>query len=92
MYIIVKIILLCILALCAVAMIRSEVAFKNGMIIIEAIYHYQMHMIAIGNYIFDVTYDDMMPYGKIMLRFWDFGYTRILPPDKYEIIKPYIVE
>lgn len=85
-----KIIVLCVLALCAVAMIRNVVAFKNGTIIIEAIYKYRLSMIDAGVYVFAVSYEDMEPYGKTMLRLWDFGYTKILPPDKYEPIKPYI--
>lgn len=38
----------------------------------------------------DVDYDDMENYVVTLWRLWDWGYTRILPKDKFEIIKPYI--
>lgn len=54
---------------------------------------------AIGAYRIDhldevtlVDYGDMESYNDTLFRFWDWGYTRILPKDKYEIIKPYIEE
>ena len=37
-----------------------------------------------------VEYKDMEYYMKTLWRLWDWGYTRILPKDKFEIIKPYI--
>lgn len=37
-----------------------------------------------------VWYDDMESYNLTMLKFWDWGYKHILPPEKYEIIKPFI--
>ena len=72
------------------AMIRNEVAFKNQEKIGTAIFKYRIHMISNGFYNFVVSYDDMEPYELTMLRVWDFGYSNILPPDKYEVIKPYI--
>lgn len=37
-----------------------------------------------------VDYGDKEDYDKTLWRLWDWGYTRILPKDKFEIIKPYI--
>ena len=37
-----------------------------------------------------VDYDDKEDYDKTFWRLWDWGHTRILPKDKFEIIKPYI--
>ena len=30
------------------------------------------------------------PYNKTLFRFWDWGYTRIVLPEVFEKIKPYI--
>lgn len=38
----------------------------------------------------DVDYDDMEEYDDTLFRLWDWGYKRILPKEKFEIIKPYI--
>ena len=38
----------------------------------------------------NVSYDDMESDNKTLLRLWDWGYTRILPPEKFELIKPFI--
>jgi hypothetical protein len=42
------------------------------------------------NYSYLVDYNDEESYEKTLFRLWDWGYTRILPKDKFEIIKPYI--
>lgn len=59
------------------------------------------NMILIGNAILEyrvctrvplVDYKDMRPYDEVFFRFFDWGYKNILPPDKFELIKPYIAE
>ena len=37
-----------------------------------------------------VAYKDMESYEATLFRIWDWGYKRILPKDKFEIIEPYI--
>ena len=37
-----------------------------------------------------VSYNDEEPYDSTLFRFWDWGYKRILPKEKYRIIEPYI--
>lgn len=37
-----------------------------------------------------VDYDDTESFHKTLWRLYDWGHKRILPKDKYEIIKPYI--
>ena len=37
-----------------------------------------------------IEYDVMEDYSKTLLRFWDWGCTRIVPRDTYELIKPYL--
>lgn len=39
---------------------------------------------------YKVSWDDKESYERTLFRFWDWGCTRILPPEKYEIIKPYL--
>ena len=58
----------------------------------DAIYRYKL--VCIQNQNWDefhyVEFNDAEQYVKTFLRLWDWGYTRILPKDKLEIIKPYI--
>lgn len=80
------------MAICSFLLYRNETAFKMQSIICRAIYKYHMEMIRQGNgkgkYL--VEYDDMENYDRTLFRFWDWGYKHILPPEKFEIIKPYI--
>ena len=61
-------------------------------IIIDAISSYKHN--ALDKYDFTalhlVEYDDMEEYSVTMWRLWDWGYTRILPKEKFELVKKYI--
>ena len=75
--------------------LKSNAALKAHTIIIDAIYKYQADRIEnehlCGTPVIDeVDYCDMESYEKTLNRFYDWGYTRILPKDKFEIIKPFI--
>ena len=72
--------------------IKNENTYKKRIIIINAISAYYYDSISKKKYDYKkyVIYDDMEPSGKTLMRLYDFGYTRILPKEKYEIIKPYI--
>ena len=73
--------------------IRAEVTYRNQRIIGDAVYRYSMDMIDKDMFIQrEVFFDDIESFERTMFRLWDFGYTRILPPDKFEIIRPYIKE
>lgn len=37
-----------------------------------------------------VEFQDMEPYYSTLFRLWDWGYTQILPAEKYKAIEPYI--
>lgn len=37
-----------------------------------------------------VMFEDLEPYDKTLFRIWDWRCSRILPIDKYELIKDYI--
>ncbi len=73
---------------------KHEVTIDCRLIIISAIGAYLRDQIDNDN--FDavnlVDFDDMESYNDTLIRFWDWGYARILPKDKYELIKPYIEE
>lgn len=63
---------------------------KNRMIILNAIYKYQLETIRNGNSNFLVYYIDIEPWKSTYHRWFDWGYTRILPPEKFKIIEQYI--
>lgn len=71
--------------------VKSDVASRNRKIILNAIYKYHIECIEKHRYSeIIVEYFDLEPYEKTVYRLWDWGYTRILPPDKFEVIKPYL--
>lgn len=72
--------------------IKNRNTFKNHCIIVNAIHNYQMYLIKnhLYNDINKVDFNDMEEYEKTLNRFWDWGYTRILPKEKFELIKSYI--
>lgn len=80
------------LGLMIVILIKNQVTFSMHMKISKAIYDH--HMECIDKYDFDalcaVDYEDEEAYEATLFRLWDWGYKRILPPEKFEIIKPYI--
>lgn len=65
---------------------------KNQIRILNAITDYQDDCVKKDMYkeALNVTIQDKEDYDKTFWRLWDWGYTRILPKDKFEIIKPYI--
>lgn len=80
-------ILLSIFAILAWA--KSENAYQNQMRILNAIRDYGSECIWTNKPIL-VDFDEMEPLERTFFRFWDWGCTRILPAEKFEIIKPYI--
>ena len=71
-------------------LIKTENAFKCQILITHAICLYHLDKIDKCEFDYEVDYGDEEPYEKTLWRLWDWGYTRILPPEKFEIIKPYI--
>lgn len=68
---------------------RNDLTFKNRNIIIDAITRYRLSHI-LSSEMSEVCFEDMENYSTTLLRLTDFGYTNILPKDKYELVKPYI--
>lgn len=74
----------------AYGLIKNDVTYTNRIIISTAIFKYTMSLIEKHIYECEVNYEDMEPYDKTFNRFWDWGYKRILPKEKFEIIEPFI--
>lgn len=80
------------LSISAYFMIKNENAYYQHLVILNAIYEYGKNIIRNDGdpSLYEGLYDRMEPYWKTLLRFWDWGYKRILPKESYEIIKDYI--
>ena len=77
-----------VIILCVFTVVRNNVTLSNRCKIDDAIYSYRCEC---RNKKVEpqVTYSDKEAYYITLQRIYDFGYTRILPKDKFEIIKPY---
>lgn len=89
---IVGIVCVIILIMCVIFTIKNENTYRTHIIINEAIFARKMYCIRNADFehVNEVDYKHAESYGRTLLRFWDWGYKRILPPDKFEIIKPFI--
>ena len=76
----------------AFALCKNENTFRNRAKIIKAIYRFEVDMTSKGDYesLRKVDCLHMENYDETNKRFWDWGYTRILPKEQYELIEPYI--
>jgi len=57
--------------------------------ITDAILDYRIDCMCNGR-VRDVDFDDMEPMWKTFIRFWDWGYTHILPKEKYLLVKVWL--
>ena len=80
------VLVLCLIG-CAIALLKNECTAYMRMKIFNAIVSYQLNRDFFG---LIVSLNDMEDYDSTFYRWWDWGYTRILPPEKFEIIKPWI--
>lgn len=71
---------------------KVNITYKNHMIIIDAIFKYRMNKLHSTEDIFnpDINYEDREPFEATLFRLWDFGYKNILPPEKFEKVRPFI--
>lgn len=81
-------VLVLLLAVCLL-MAKSWIAGYNHWVISDAIYEYQMECIREHREMF-VDYDDKEDFYDTYWRMWDWGYKRILPEEKYTVLRPYI--
>jgi len=86
----VEIMYLIFLGLCLIFIIKSAVTCHHHCRISDAICRYCISMIDQNRFNYEVYYDDMEEFDTTLWRLWDWGYKRILPSDKFEIIKPYM--
>ena len=78
------------LVLAVYMFLKNENTFRQHMIINDAIYQYGLDNIRNGR-AFDLSMHFYMEsYEATLFRLWDWGYTCILPPEKFELIKDYI--
>ena len=82
-------VMLILMALCIVKLIKNEVIYRQRKKILKAIKEYENMCYKHGE-ISNVDCENIENYDSTLFRIWDWGYTRILPKDKFEIIKPYI--
>lgn len=82
---------LCIIVLifCAIILKKNDNTYTMHMKILYAILNYKLRCIN-NKETAKVDYGDMESYNRTLYRLWDWGYTHILPKEKFEIIKPYI--
>ena len=79
------------LILCFLAHIKNNNTIDNILLIDRAIYKYALDC-------WDnqrpqlVDYSDMRSYDSTFCRIFDWGYENILPKDKFEIVRQYIVD
>ena len=85
-YLIFLAIMVCLLA---VFIAKNDITYKHRLEIIKAIRNYQLKCIEYEAHAF-VDYADMEDYNATLNRWWDWTNKRILPEDKFEIIKPFI--
>lgn len=80
------------LIFCGIAIVKNVNTFRCHCKIDKAIYEYKDKCIGECDWtaLHSVEYNDAEDYMTTFWRFWDWGYARILPKDKFEIIKPYI--
>lgn len=70
---------------------KNNNTFKCRGIILKALCKYYLYCTE-NRITLAVSFDDMESYPKTFFRLWDWGYTEILPKEKFEIIKEYIDE
>lgn len=76
---------------CCIMLVKNDRTYAMHMKILDAILKYRLQCIDQDKPC-KVDFDDMESYDETFHRFWDWGYTNILPKEKFEIIKPYIKE
>ena len=87
--IVIGILMAVILILAVIIGVKNLVTLMNHDRINNAIHLYEMQCLYKTKEPL-VSYEDMESYESTLFRLWDWGYKRILPPEKFEIIKPFI--
>ena len=94
LFVLIIALVICVLALTFLIVLsfKNQNTAKNQIKILNAIIDYQNDCVKKDIYkeALNVTIQDKEDYDKTFWRLWDWGYTRILPKNKFEIIKSYI--
>ena len=78
------------LAFYFVMLAKNQNAYKNRTLLLNAISKWGMGNNNVSIREFEEMLDSMEAYESTLFRLTDWGYTKILPTDKYEKIKDYI--
>ena len=72
--------------------LKLDNATRNQLIIAAAIYLYKKDRLEQNDlaHIDDVQFDDMEEFKSTVFRMTDWGLKRILPKEKYKLVKPFI--
>lgn len=70
--------------------IKTDVTYRNQMLILNAIRAYMTDAMACEEFEWSVCVLDMESFDKTLWRLWDWGYKNILPKEKFEIVERYI--
>lgn len=79
-----------VITFCAMMCFKNEITFANIMIISDAIYAYNLDMIEHNRIDAVISFNNIASYYTVVFRLWDWGYKHIVPPEIFEVIKPYI--
>lgn len=77
---------------CLIFAVKNQATYLAHGKIIDAVFDYKMWCLDHCDFQAhkQVEFDDLESYNTTLFRIWDWGYTRILPPEKFELIKPFI--
>ena len=84
--------LICIFGLvyCLFMFVRSEIAYRNRVKILNAIYEYNEDRINHYDYENLISYDCLEDFEETTRRLWDFGYKRIVSEEVFRKICGYL--
>ena len=88
-------ILIVIICICGVMLLlfklKNRITYKHHMMLAKVIYSYHLCCIS-QRWTPKIHYTDMEGYKETLFRWWDWGYTRIMPENKLELIELFIKE
>lgn len=74
---------------CIFILIRNGFVFKVQIRMSNAIHGYNCWLIEQHRFNELISYDVIEEYDATMKRFWDWTHKRLVPPDIFELIKPW---
>lgn len=74
---------------CGIMLIKNQITYKNLILITCAIHK---HNIDSANHGAAIDYDCMKDYDRAFYNLFYWGYKKLVPPEIYKKIRPYIAE